>query len=75
MSSRSAPIKGHKLLHYGAEWRRLVAKIGPLTIYETIGGCECGAMPPNRPVGSKAAMRRWHRQHKDEIRAQMGADQ
>lgn len=62
------PIKGHELLGEGHIWRG----IDPVTDEwgPQWGGCRCGAKPPDWPNVSVGAMKRWHRQHKAELRAQ-----
>ena len=61
------PIKGHALC-WGAYDER--------GRFHSVLRCECGAHPddPNWFFLSDNAIRRWHRQHKDEIRAKQ-ADQ
>lgn len=58
------PIKGHKLLFAGkaiAQWS------GSANTPEYLGGCECGARPPDWPFMSERAVKRWHREHKAEL--------
>lgn len=59
------PIKGHKLLHEGHRQRRY----NPTTeMYDGWSyGCECGAKP-DEPERSANDLKRWHRQHKAELR-------
>lgn len=59
------PVKGHRLLHEGHSVRR----INPVTdMYDGWSeGCECGAKP-DPPANSINEMKRWHRQHKEELR-------
>jgi hypothetical protein len=66
------PIKGHRLLHEGHS----VRLIDPVTdMYgEWECGCECGAKPG--PDLSINGVKRWHRQHKANLRhdTQMAAN-
>jgi hypothetical protein len=58
------PIKGHELIAEGNVGRRWMP--GSET-----GGCRCGARPAEFPDVSQYAMRRWHRQHKAELRGEL----
>jgi len=53
-------LKGHTLLNEGKAVGR-AAGAG-------LGGCSCGARSEELP--SNVARQRWHKQHKDEIRAE-----
>lgn len=69
----NAPIPGHHLLHEGGVFKKHLPWNGSL--YQDnepvlTGGCECGAKPPSFPDVSMNAMKRWHRQHKAELRGQ-----
>jgi hypothetical protein len=60
------PIKGHALLYEGHAFRHF----DPVTEdYDGTWneGCECGERPTPR-LNSIGAMKRWHRQHKAELR-------
>jgi hypothetical protein len=60
------PIPGHELLQEGHN---------PTTHrYVVRGGCRCGATPPGYPNVSASATKRWHRQHKAELRARTQPD-
>jgi hypothetical protein len=65
------PIPGHELLHEG--------RVRILGLRESdgrlryVGGCRCGATPPDWPSVSAGAVRRWHRQHKADLRAAGGS--
>lgn len=56
------PIRGHELISEGAHWRRWDGV--------AVGGCRCGAQPDRLLDISNNEVKRWHRQHKAEIRAQ-----
>lgn len=65
------PIKGHELLMEGHTRRRhtisgYMDTGDPTKDYS--GGCYCGAKPEGFPL-SIGAMKRWHRQHKADLRA------
>jgi len=51
------PIKGHELLWEGRRPAGLA------------WGCRCGAKPEDPGGAGSAAVRRWHREHKAELRA------
>lgn len=55
------PIRGHELKAEGHVWRTWVDDLMG-------GGCRCGAKPPEFPNVSIGAMKRWHREHKAEVR-------
>lgn len=61
------PIKGHELIGEGnirRQWTRLAADHDGWS-----GGCRCGARPDDFPHVSIYAMKRWHREHKAQLRA------
>ena len=55
------PIRGHALLFEGGQWRTWTSS-------QARGGCECGAKPDGFPNVGVNEMKRWHRQHKVELR-------
>ena len=60
-------LKGHGLLYEGEAFTPEGTK--PYwNLSEGCGKCSCGALSPVLP--SKNQRKAWHRQHKDEIRAQ-----
>lgn len=73
MVTPNPPISGHHLLNEGSvhkNWQTARAfSLGDVD-YEWVGGCACGAKPPEFPNLSKRAMQRWHRQHKAALRGQ-----
>jgi hypothetical protein len=58
------PIPGHELLFEGHT--NYVWSSGT-----HLGGCRCGALPPEFPNLSVNAMKRWHREHKAALREQL----
>jgi len=68
----NAPIPGHHLLHEGAIYKSRDPDVGPWSTDEEryVGGCACGAKPTDFPDISIRAMKRWHRQHRAELRGQ-----
>lgn len=63
MSKQSnPPIKGHELLHEGRT--QLYGARG------TSCGCRCGERPDGWETLSVNDMKRWHREHKAELRAE-----
>lgn len=58
------PIPGHELIAEG-HTRTWVGRDGA-TRYS--GGCRCGEKPEGFPDASIYATKRWHRQHKAELR-------
>lgn len=71
MATPNPPIRGHHLLHEGATYRRWDHTVPSPTGEIWVGGCECGARPEGFPDNiSVNAMKRWHRQHKAELRGQ-----
>jgi len=71
IANPNPPIKGHKLLHEG----RYVRRINPVTDeYDGWeGGCECGAEPEGHDTDPINAVKRWHRQHKAQIRGEVAS--
>jgi hypothetical protein len=63
------PIPGHELLHEGGWFRRSTNGFyRPADEAESwSGGCRCGEKPEGAPL-SNYATRRWHRQHKADLR-------
>lgn len=64
------PIRGHKLLHEGdlRETYNEREDYNPIELWS--GGCQCGAKPDGWPHVGTNAMKRWHRQHKAELRGE-----
>lgn len=60
------PIPGHHLLDEGMILPNYSVRDG---IIGHTGGCRCGAKPPGFPNVSKNQMQKWHRLHKEAIRA------
>lgn len=61
------PIPGHELLMEGMTFP---GPHSPTAWAGTFnGGCRCGAKPDGFPHVSANAMKKWHRQHKAEVRA------
>lgn len=63
-------LRGHGLRHEGTQ--RYSSSGEPLSYWrwatnEACGKCSCGELSPAGV--SKAAVQRWHREHKDNIRA------
>lgn len=66
------PIRGHELIREGGV-RRVRLLDGT---EKTVGGCRCGALPPGFDMSvAPNAVKRWHRQHKEEIRAAAKGDE
>jgi hypothetical protein len=63
----STLVAGHGLRHEGRYWNGLAYVSGGMAP----GRCTCGDRSEPLPTG--AARKRWHREHKDEIRAQREA--
>lgn len=63
MSDRkmNPPIKGHELIAEGRNYIWFDGKV--------IGGCRCGAKPPECGSLPINEVKRWHREHKAELRA------
>lgn len=59
------PIKGHKLLHEGHSVKCLNPVTENYDRWEE--GCECGEKPVP-PANSINEMKRWHREHKHQLR-------
>lgn len=63
------PIPGHHLLYEG----RVTTVWGSSGRREIHGGCQCGARPEGYLLNvSIRAMKRWHREHKDNVRVLAG---
>jgi hypothetical protein len=60
-------LKGHTLILEGAA---MGMGISPST-GSGVGGCSCGARSPELP--SRAARKRWHKDHKAEVRARLAS--
>lgn len=72
------PIPGHHLLHEGAVYKRFKSDDWGWSRdepFEVVGGCACGAKPPEFPNISMRKMKAWHRQHKAELRGQQLHDE
>lgn len=59
------PIPGHALIGEGLTWPQYDHEGEVVGI---AGGCRCGEKPEGFPNLSIYAMKRWHRQHKAELR-------
>lgn len=69
-TTANPPIKGHVLLYEGkgrVEYEHTAD--GMQFTGNVLGGCECGAQPPDWPMVSIRATKRWHREHKAQLRA------
>ena len=64
------PIKGHELLQEGHVFPLHGNGTGldGWKIVGHSGGCRCGAKPPEFPNVSTVQMKKWHREHKEELR-------
>ena len=64
------PIAGHTLLHEGHTG--FTYRQDSVGMYAKVpwGGCSCGARPAGFPDISINGMKRWHRQHKAELRGE-----
>ena len=62
------PIPGHALLFEGLTLPILSSYTGLIVAHK--GGCQCGAQPEGFPNLSTNAVKRWHRQHKADLRAE-----
>jgi hypothetical protein len=84
MTHSNPPIAGHHLLYEGRCWLDPASqkftdpyygepRWDEVTRDMVMGGCQCGALPDPfspRALPSMTRMRVWHRQHKEELRAQ-----
>lgn len=59
------PITGHELIHEGRNW--IMPNGRPA------GGCRCGAQPEGCGYLGVNAVKRWHREHKAELRGEQVA--
>ena len=62
------PIRGHELIAEGHA-RRAYNAAEDYDLTRWVGGCRCGAQPEGFGEISVNAVKRWHRQHKAELRA------
>ena len=63
----STRLAGHGLRHEGRHW---VPAVGYVAGGSAPGKCECGAESPT--LTSAAVRKRWHKEHKQQIREQQG---
>jgi len=64
------PIRGHTLIAEGRVWQCL-NRTTEMYDGRWLGGCECGAKPPGFPHISISSIKRWHRQHKADLRGEI----
>lgn len=63
------PIRGHELLWEGHARQAVDWDTEMYIPGKFLGGCRCGAQPPGWPDVSIGATKRWHREHKAQLRA------
>lgn len=74
VKKQNPPIKGHELLSEGRQWTSIDIATDDYRVDENgaivyHGGCRCGAQPDGWPSVSLSAVKRWHREHKADLRS------